>query len=143
MSKMINIEAAAQKYEIQQDTILIWKRIYHSYAKRGEEILIDENELKRFLRWRKESRFSEEYLEELEKQYHYATLVNETYCEIIEKQEKELEEQDEKIAELEKIKILVDRELAHVQTVYEAISANYNESCNSSWITKLWGKIIK
>lgn len=142
MLEMIGIEAAAQKYEIKKETILIWKRIYKSYARNGKELLINEDELKEFLRWRKANKFSEEYLEELEKLY-YKGVNNELYCEIIEDLENEIKKQNEKIVELEKIKTLIAKEVERIKTIYEAISANYNDCRNSSWTRKLWSKIMK
>ena len=143
MSEMISLEAAAQKYGIKEETIRLWVELekFEGTRKREGKVWVDGKILEEYLIWRKTCRVSIDYLEDLEMFSYNQTLMNGVYCEIIKLQETQINQQQERISELEKMSEVIDAELERVHEIERVIISNLDESLASrttDWIMRLW-----
>lgn len=143
MSELISLEAAVQKYGIKEETIRLWIELekFEGTRKRGDEIWVNGKILEEYLTWRKTCRVSIDYLEDLEMFYYNQTTMNDIYREVIKMQEIQINHQQGKIAELEKLSDVIDTELERVHEIERAVISRLDESLASRtthWMVHLW-----
>lgn len=143
MSEMISLEAAVQKYGIKEETIRLWIELekFEGTRKRGDEIWVNGKILEEYLTWRKTCRVSIDYLEDLEMFCYNQTTMNDIYREVIKMQEIQINHQQGKITELEKLSEVIDTELERVHKIERAVISRLDESLASRithWMVQLW-----
>lgn len=143
MSGLISLEAAAQKYGIKEETIRLWIELekFEGTRKRGDEVLVDGKILEEYLIWRKTCRISADYLDDLEMFSYNQTEMNKIYHEVIKLQEIQINQQQERINELEKMSEVIDAELERVHAIERVIISNLDESLASritDWVVRGW-----
>lgn len=143
MSELISLEAAVQKYGIKEETIRLWVELekFEGTRKRGDEIWVNGKILEEYLIWRKTCRVSIDYLEDLEMFCYNQTTMNDIYREVIKMQEIQINHQQGKIAELEKLSDVIDTELERVHEIERAVISRLDESLASRtthWMVQLW-----
>lgn len=143
MSELISLEAAVQKYGIKEETIRLWVELekFEGTRKRGDEIWVNGKILEEYLTWRKTCRVSIDYLEDLEMFCYNQTTMNDIYREVIKMQEIQINHQQGKITELEKLSEVIDTELERVHEIERAVISRLDESLASRtthWMVQLW-----
>lgn len=143
MSELISLEAAVQKYGIKEETIRLWVELekFEGTRKRGDEIWVNGKILEEYLIWRKTCRVSIDYLEDLEMFCYNQTTMNDIYREVIKMQEIQINHQQGKITELEKLSEVIDTELERVHKIERAVISRLDESLASRtthWMVQLW-----
>lgn len=143
MSELISLEAAVQKYGIKEETIRLWVELekFEGTRKRGDEVWVNGKILEEYLIWRKTCRVSIDYLENLEMFCYNQTTMNDIYREVIKMQEIQINHQQGKITELEKLSEVIDTELERVHEIERAVISRLDESLASRtthWMVQLW-----
>ncbi|WP_291591063.1 hypothetical protein [Bacteroides sp.] len=143
MSELISLEAAVQKYGIKEETIRLWVELekFEGTRKRGDEIWVNGKILEEYLTWRKTCRVSIDYLEDLEMFCYNQTTMNDIYREVIKMQEIQINHQQGKITELEKLSEVIDTELERVHKIERTVISRLDESLASRtthWMVQLW-----
>lgn len=143
MSELISLGAAARKYGIKEETIRLWVELekFEGTRKRGDEVWVNGKILEEYLIWRKTCRVSIDYLEDLEMFCYNQTTMNDIYREVIKMQEIQINHQQGKITELEKLSEVIDTELERVHKIERAVISRLDESLASRtthWMVQLW-----
>ena len=143
MSELISLGAAARKYGIKEETIRLWVELekFEGTRKRGDEIWVNGKILEEYLIWRKTCRVSIDYLEDLEMFCYNQTTMNDIYREVIKMQEIQINHQQGKITELEKLSDVIDTELERVHEIERVVISRLDESLASRtthWMVQLW-----
>lgn len=103
--------------------------------------MVDGKILEEYLIWRKTCRISADYLDDLEMFSYNQTAMNKIYHEVIKLQEIQINQQQERINELEKMSEVIDAELERVHAIERVIISNLDESLASritDWVVRRW-----
>ena len=114
---------------------------FEGTRKRGDEIWVNGKILEEYLTWRKTCRVSIDYLEDLEMFCYNQTTMNDIYREVIKMQEIQINHQQGKITELEKLSEVIDTELERVHKIERTVISRLDESLASRtthWMVQLW-----